>query len=286
MQYYSVPDHLLGNRHDERYYNRRGLETICRLLELDKTTKLYLLGNILQEIGTGKGIPKEEQGFGNIAYLKIGNITKYFIDFSNAESVSEQIVQQNNMPMLEVNDILISRVGTVGNVCIYRDINPRATPSDNILVLKLRKLDLIRPFYTCIFLNSWFGQAQLRRLTKQSLQEVINQTSIKSIVIPYPTQETQEMIETVVTRRLNTVADLRKQIVEEIESASQDVQQTLYKHETDEYENWDIEKLMRSVEVITKKASEQSKEFKGDLTPKRNRNKAQLALLNDGHNSI
>jgi len=109
---------------------------------------------------------------------------------------------------------------------------------------------------------------------------------MKSIVIPYPTKATQEMIESVVTRRLNTVAELQNKIAEELELASQDIQQTLYKHETDEYEKWDIEKLMVSVEVITKKASEQSKEFKGESKSKRNRNKSQLALLNDGHNSI
>lgn len=269
MQYYSVPDHLLVNRHDERYYNRRDLETICRLLELDKTTNLYMLGNILEEIGTGKGIPKEEQGFGNIAYLKIGNINKYFIDFNNAESVSEQVAQQNNMPILEIDDILISRVGTVGNVCIYRDGAPRATPSDNILVLKLKKLDTIRPFYTCIFLNSWFGQAQVRRLTKQSLQEVINQTSIKSIVIPYPDPETQKSIEQTVTRRLHTVADLQKKIAEELESASKDVQQSLYKHETDEYEQWNIEKLMDTVETVTEIANRQSREFNKGLKNKK-----------------
>jgi len=280
MQYYNVPDTLVGNRHDERYYNRRDLETICRLIELDKTTKIYLLGNMLQEIGTGKGIPKEEQGFGDIAYLKIGNIGKYYIHFSDVESISEQIVQQHNMLKLEVNDLLMSRVGTVGNVCIYRDIDQRATPSDNILVLKLKKLDYIRPFYTCIFLNCMFGQAQVRRFSKQSLQEVINQTSIKSIVIPYPSIKTQETIEQTVLKRLNNIAELQKKINEELDLASQDVKKTLYNQDTDEYKNWDIDKLMICVGTITSNANEQSKEFARKLRSTRNRNQAKLIFEN------
>lgn len=261
MLSYKVPENLLGSRHDERFYNRNDLETICEMLTLGQDTMLYPFSYILATIGTGKGISKEEQGFGNIAYLKVGNMSRYLIDYTETETVSEDVVRRNKMKMLESGDILISRVGTVGNVCMYRDNDPPATPSDNVLLLTAKELDWIRPFYICIFLNSPFGQAQIRRLSKQSLQEVINQTSIRSLLIPCPSIETQITIEDTVTEHLSRITELKKQIETEREKAGERVSEVLFNQTTDDYHKWDIKKLMEAINKLAKQANENSEKY-------------------------
>ena len=254
MVSYKVPENLLSNRHDERYYNRDDLETTCKMLELSDEAKTYLLGNILEHIGTGKGILQEEQGLGEIGYLKVGNISRYFIDYTEVEVVSEEVVERNSMEMLRNGDILISRVGTVGNVCMYRDIDMPATPSDNVLILRLNKQDYLRPFYTCIFFNSPFGQAQIRRLAKQSLQEVINQTSIKSLITPYPDVETQISIEKAVTAHLMRISKLQEEIKTEFEQAEERIGENLFNGFSNNYSQREIQELMDSLDSLTKVA--------------------------------
>ena len=217
---YKVPSTLLGSsdRHDERYYNRADMQISTELQKLPHERQ-YLLGHLLKTIGTGKGITKEEQGFGDIAFLKVGNIERYYINYANSEVVSEEVVAHNKMVMLQAGDILISRVGTVGNVCMYNG-EQKATPSDNILVLRLKVSVELMPFFVTSFLNSPYGQSQIRRLAKQSLQEVINQTSIKSLVIPLPEATEQKAICDRVNQHLEKVRDLRAAAAKEIEAAA------------------------------------------------------------------
>lgn len=219
MLAYNVPSTVLdsADRHDERFYNRSDMEVSAELEKVG-AEQLVVLGAFLESIGTGKGIAKEDQGFGDIAFLKVGNVERYYVNYDGSEVVSDEVVSRNKMEMLQQGDILISRVGTVGNVCMY-DGEQRATPSDNILVLRLRKSEKVLPFYVVTFLNSPYGQAQIRRLAKQSLQEVINQTSVKVLIVPIPEPDIQERICARVNAHLTHVRDLQAQIDREIELA-------------------------------------------------------------------
>ncbi len=220
MLVYKVPSSILGSldRHDERFYNRVDMQISSELQNVAKDHPV-MLGALLESIGTGKGIAKEEQGFGDISFLKVGNVVRYYLNYNNSEVVSDDVATRNKMQMLQQGDILISRVGTVGNVCMYNS-EQKATPSDNILVLRLRRDDRVRPFYVTTFLNSPYGQAQIRRLAKQSLQEVINQTNIKLIVVPLPETNIQDKVCEQVNAHLSHIRELQAQAINEVDLAA------------------------------------------------------------------
>jgi restriction endonuclease S subunit len=259
---YGVPYKILTeqDRHDERFFNSLDMKTISSLEGLD-SIELYQLGCILESIGTGRGIPKDQQGFGEVSYLKVGNVSKYRIDFEGVELVSEAVVKQNNMQLLQPGDILISRVGTVGNVCIFTDQDPKSTPSDNVLVLRLQNIQNVRPFYVCVFLNSPFGQSQIRRLTKQSLQEVVNQTGIRSIIIPIVNEKSQIEIEDSVNKRLEKIYKLKEQIVSEFDLAGDAVRSSLNLDISSPSETPSLDQLMGTISSLSEQAYNSSKKF-------------------------
>ena len=269
MLTYSVPGKIVEttDRHDERFFNRVDMEVSMELSKLPDTQP-YLLGNILESIGTGKGIPKEEQGFGEIAFLKVGNVARYVIDFNGVEVVSDEVREKNRMELLRKGDILVSRVGTVGNVCMYNDEQP-ATPSDNVLVLRLKELENVRPFYVCIFLNSTHGQCQIRRYSKQSLQEVVNQTSMKSLVIPIPRVDVQEQIENTVLGNLAEIRRLRSLIDEQMAHSASIVGRTLCLSDGSDYKNLDVQELMGALEEIRNIAYKNSSKYNCEKSVKK-----------------
>lgn len=263
MQDYKVQSFLIDgrDRHDERFYNRIDMQTVHSLLQFDNS-QLYLLGNILESIGTGTGITKTDQGFGDIAYIKVGNMARYRIDFKDTEVVTPEVVERYKMPLLKPNDLLISRVGTVGNVCMYFEGDQPATPSDNVLVLRLQNHERLRPFYVCIFLNSLFGQAQTRRLTKQSLQEVINQTSIQSLVIPAPDLELQKQVEDDVLQRLKRIDELKAQIELELNTAGDAARNCLFPQGLEVISGLELADIMTGVDTLIATANKNSSRMK------------------------
>jgi hypothetical protein len=256
VQHYKVQSFLIDGRgrHDERFYNRADMQTVHSLLQFDRT-QIYLLGNILESIGTGTGIAKTDQGFGEIAYVKVGNMARYRINFNETEVVTPEVVKRYKMPLLRPNDLLISRVGTVGNVCMYFEGDQPATPSDNVLLVRLRDDERLRPFYVCIFLNSPLGQAQIRRLTKQSLQEVVNQTSIESLVIPAPDPELQKQVEDDVLERLKRIDDLKARIELEISTAGETANNCLFPNGLEDVPDLELADIMGGVDTLISTAN-------------------------------
>jgi len=190
----SVRDMISRKRADERFYNPNDIMTI---LEIGLTGIPYLkFGSLISEggIATGTGIDRSARGFGDVNYLKVGNIGEYFIKYDEVETVSEDVVEKYNMTLLEPNDLLMSRVGTVGNVCIFRREDPKSAFSDNVIKIRLLNSPQINPMYVCTLLSSEYCRAQIRRYAKQSLQEVINHTSIRNLIVPLPDINTQNQI--------------------------------------------------------------------------------------------
>ena len=191
-------DIISRKRADERFYNPKDIRTILQI-PLAKTDYCRF-STIIQKNGikTGKGVDQSDQGFGEISFLKVSNVKAYFVSYNEVEILTEDIVKKYKMPILKPNDLLMSRVGTVGVVAIFRKEDPTSVYSDNVIRIRLIESEQINPMYVCIFLNSPYALAQIRRFSKQSLQEVINQTSIKNILIPIPKIDVQnEISETV-----------------------------------------------------------------------------------------
>jgi restriction endonuclease S subunit len=145
---------------------------------------------------------------------------------------------------------------------MYFEGDQTATPSDNVLVLRLQNHERLRPFYVCIFLNSPFGQAQTRRLTKQSLQEVINQTSIQSLVIPAPDPELQKQVEDDVLQRLKRIDELKAQIDLELNTAGDAAGNCLFPQGIKDISGLELADIMTGVDTLVTTANKNSSRMK------------------------
>lgn len=197
----------IEDRIDAEYYKPEYLNLETKL------TKSSDLVNFLTKLETGNWVDNYCFSNGSIPYIKVEQVKDVFLE-NGGDKLNIECFKIFNNPLLDKGDILLSRVGTVGIASIFLG-DAKSTFSDNIIRLKVKNLN---PFYLVIFLNSKFGRSQIKRLTKQAVQGVINYQSIKSIKILALPQLFQQKIEKIVkeAQEKRKLADKKYKEAEEI----------------------------------------------------------------------
>ena len=85
--------------------------------------------------------------------------------------------------ILERHDLLTGRVGGLGAIAEYESEIP-ASFSDNVLRLRPKEENKSRSAFVAEYLNSSIGNTQLLRDSRGSLQKVVTQKSLGSIIVP------------------------------------------------------------------------------------------------------
>ena len=95
---------------------------------------------------------------------------------------------------LFAGDIVISRSGTVGEVCVIPDDLGPARFSTNIMRVRL-ECNVVRPEYFCLLLNgSPSVLGQIKKLCSGSTRDFLNTEILKSLVFPVPDLSEQDEI--------------------------------------------------------------------------------------------
>ena len=110
-------------------------------------------------------------------------------------------------------DILISRSGTVGEVCVVPENIGEARISTNLLKLSLAGKGMLPDFFTFLFNGSPFVLNQVSELCKGSTRIFLNQDILKRLVFVLPPSEEQLAIITEVNRRYSVIENIEKEIV-------------------------------------------------------------------------
>ena len=93
------------------------------------------------------------------------------------------LVSPDTDKILKRHDLLTGRVGGLGAVAEYESDMP-ASFSDNVLRIRPKEQNKARSAFVAEYLNSSIGNTQLLRGSRGSLQKVITQRSLGSIVVP------------------------------------------------------------------------------------------------------
>jgi type I restriction enzyme S subunit len=139
-------------------------------------------------------------GIENISQMRFVPGTKVFITFDKASQLSEYA--------LFPGDIVISRSGTVGEVCIIPEGLGQARMSTNVMRIVLATHGMLASFFCMLFNGSPFVLNQISELCSGSTRDFLNQTILSSIVFPLPPLSEQYRIVAEVERRLSVVAEL------------------------------------------------------------------------------
>jgi type I restriction-modification system DNA methylase subunit/restriction endonuclease S subunit len=141
-----------------------------------------------------------------IPFLRVSDIKEGTINFENTVYISEQKHQEELYTEYLPNDLVISKVGTIGEVSILPNTYPKYNISQNVVGLKL-KLNLsyqIIPKFLQICLTLSFGMLQFNRQFTTGVQPKITLNAIRKILIPIPPPEIQNKIVAIMDNAYNT----------------------------------------------------------------------------------
>lgn len=141
-------------------------------------------------------------GIENIGEMEFISGSKIHITDEKAESLAPYDVQPG--------DLLISRSGTVGEVCVAPDGIEEARFSTNIIRVVLHPDSMLSEIMGFLFDGSKIVKSQIRRQCAGSTRDFLNKTILESLIFPLPPLEEQKEILDLIHRTIAIMAGIRK----------------------------------------------------------------------------
>ncbi|WP_142386523.1 restriction endonuclease subunit S [Bacillus sp. Marseille-P3661] len=177
-----------SGRLDAEYYQPKYEEIENRI---KYNNEWNTIGNLLEKIDTGEYSPeyfKKGEIEGLTFYIRSTNIKNGQIEFDDDYYVKKD----NFVRKAKEGDIVTARVGSVGIFGEIRKELQDSVYSDNVLSFRLPK-KFIPSVYTLLF-NSKFYFELIDRLARGSVQQRLNQETLKDLIIPIIPYNVQEHI--------------------------------------------------------------------------------------------
>lgn len=160
----------------------------------------------------GTMIKKHEHQSCGVPMLGIENIGNgRFIDGNKIFVTYEKAEELKSFALLE-GDIIISRSGTVGEICVVPKKMEGALLSTNLMRVSLN-FDLIRSdYFIYLFQSKGVVLDQVKELCKGSTRMFLNQTILKQIRFPVPDLAIQKIIVELIESRLSVCDNIEKTV--------------------------------------------------------------------------
>ena len=193
--------------------------------ELPKGWKLvnmdFLLSNLKKGMGTGPFgtmLKKHEHQKIGVPVLGIENIGEGVFQMPNKIFVTdEKAIELKNFRVQE-NDIIISRSGTVGEICLLPKKMENSIISTNLIRVSLN-LEIINPKYFVYLFQGGKVRQQVLDLCKGSSRAFLNQTILNSLDIPFCSLKEQNKIIQEIERRLSVADKMEESITQSLQQA-------------------------------------------------------------------
>jgi restriction endonuclease S subunit len=117
-----------------------------------------------------------------IPYYRGQDVSSFFIEQSNPICITQTAYDTPVMKRsyLKKNDILLSIVGTIGKLSLVKEDN-KATCSCKLAILRPK---VSNSNFLSLFLQSKYGQSQIKRLTRGAVQQGLLLEDMNQIVLP------------------------------------------------------------------------------------------------------
>ncbi|HEM5106944.1 TPA: restriction endonuclease subunit S [Streptococcus suis] len=156
--------------------------------------------------------------------------SKEIIELANNQGISETLFIseakyneiKNKYPVPQIDDILITAVGTIGKIYLVKDVGFYFKDGNLIWVRDVNK-EIININYLYYFLNSPVFQSNIIKNNIGAVQKAITIDHLKSIELDLPTLEAQNNISNIL-KNIDQKIALNNQINEELEAMAK----TLY----------------------------------------------------------
>lgn len=182
----------ISERLDAEFYQRKYDEIESKIKQNKKWNSL---GDLQTKIDTGEYAPayfKKDEAEDLTFYIRSTNIKRGQIELDD-----DYYVQKKNFVRIaEKGDIVTARVGSVGIFGEVRKELEGAIYSDNIICFRLP--DSFTPSVYTILFNTKYYFDLIDRLARGSVQQRLNQETLKDLIVPFIEPETQEEISEII----------------------------------------------------------------------------------------
>lgn len=128
-------------------------------------------------------------------FIRISDIKDVYIEKDGMVYLDENEFERVKKYQLDVNDIVFSKIGTVGRLSLITEELGKVAISENNIGIKFSaKLDKQERFYIFAFLLSKYGQKQIFRLSSGNVQPKLNVSDIEDLNIPVVSNDFVEKI--------------------------------------------------------------------------------------------
>ncbi|MCD6590572.1 MAG: restriction endonuclease subunit S, partial [Candidatus Aenigmarchaeota archaeon] len=183
MECFTIMSNEIEGRIDPFYYKPEFRELEKKLLNEKKAIRGK---DIFVKIESGIGVKPGSLRDNGLRYIEVNSISPFEISKGNS------FVNENDrVKFLDKGDIVTGRVGSIGNFALVED-DEKIAYSDNVLRIKVK--ENVNKKYLLFLLNSQIVRKQIERYKKGSLQNVINQQTLNSLILIFPPLSVQNRI--------------------------------------------------------------------------------------------
>ena len=204
----TILSHVLTvKRLDAEYFDPIYLER-DRILNSKKNTPITDYVNISD--GNHLSISEYFTDDGDIPYYRGQDLKSIFISATSPMKISREIYNRSWMKrsIFKPGDILLSIVGTIGNLSFVPDDLGEASGSCKIAILRPKQENFAK--IGIAFLLCKYGQYQLKRMTRGAVQMGIILEDIPKIIVPMFSEEITSVINGIVSLSLEIEKVSRK----------------------------------------------------------------------------
>jgi Restriction endonuclease S subunits len=131
-----------------------------------------------------------------ILFLRNQDIKNNFIETGNSVYIDDATYLKLSLK-LDENDLLITRVGSLGSAAIVSKEHLPCTANQNIAQVKLQ-LDKVAPYYVSTYLNSKYAYSLISGISTGNVQQWLNLENIGNLLIPIFSRCFQEAIQQII----------------------------------------------------------------------------------------
>ncbi len=174
-----------AGRLDAEYFKPEYLEIEEKLKFKQYSTLESVLGNKNIFSGPfGSALKSDSYQKSGIPFIRISDIQGIFIKKEGLVYISENESKRLNSTTLNIDDIVLSKIGSIGRLSLITDELGKVNISENNIGLRLKNLNQEKKRYLLFFLLSKYGQSQIFRTGSGNVQLKFNVKDIENLVIP------------------------------------------------------------------------------------------------------
>ena len=181
-------------RLDAEFYQPKYLES-AKQLEHHTVQKLGCLSAKI-DVGHVGSMTSHYATIG-VPLLQTRNVRPFFLEMNDCVKITPAFHRTLRKSQVRSGDILLARSGSFGAAAMY--FGDDTINSADIIIIEPRS-GAIEPLYLLAFMNSWYGQFQLRRFVSGGVQGHINLTILEKLEVPLLSQSEQQRVVRIVTR--------------------------------------------------------------------------------------